>query len=504
MLRLLAIMLFSVLEVHAQWQTVNLADTTYFFEDAASDKLLKVIWVDSSKTVGSDTVFYFYKTMRDTAGYNTCLDTVGPSWMGTELLRKADGDELYYNRFGDSILICTNAALGQSWLLTHGRNGRDYVATISQMTTTMIDGVMDSTKIISIQAYANNVAVNDGYNAMVLEISKHHGWIRTLDMYAFPYVVSGPQLIGAFSNYAQYYRLPKSFNQLNLNKVDLSFKYAPGNEWIQYEIHNMMDDYTLTHDSIISFQTLSSNSAQVSFLREQCHVKNNPSSKSYSTNIITSIFYDSMPVALVANNAFPEYIGVNTSTLNPYSNSYTRWYIDTLCNKSRYLIKPKPLTAYTTFYWMGACYKINLSISGYNYNDSYYLPGFGQIYYRWEWGEHVGAPVHKQEISYPYMKLNNCTLGTKWIINDIADLNASAAAITFVPNPAKNYLRLSGDVSAMPVDVAIFNMDGKKVFSRQKVFVNDDIDISRLSAGVYFVSATSETNRNILKVVVTK
>ena len=124
---LLALMLvISGLNVQAQnWQTVLTNDTNFYsggwiisYSPMPDSNLIRTMWVDSSRAIAGDSVFYFYRGLRaDPPTYNSCIDTLVPSWLGPKVIRKPDGTELYFNSNGDTITFHTLAGIGTSWTL---------------------------------------------------------------------------------------------------------------------------------------------------------------------------------------------------------------------------------------------------------------------------------------------------------------------------------------------------------------------------------------------------
>ena len=175
--------------------------------------------------------------MRDTATQTgECLDTLASSWLGPRFVRKQTGTEYYFNSYSDTIEIRTNAHLGENWTLVKGVNGIIYKGTIVDVGITNVDSTVDSFKTIAIQADSNNVAVPSIYNSLILQISKAHGWLKTLDFYTFPnysYNYSMFAQLLSSSDTAQHTRLSRAFARLDLNFIDLGWKYKPGNEWIR-------------------------------------------------------------------------------------------------------------------------------------------------------------------------------------------------------------------------------------------------------------------------------
>jgi len=66
------------------------------------------------------------------------------------------------------------------------------------------------------------------------------------------------------------------------------------------------------------------------------------------------------------------------------------------------------------------------------------------------------------------------------------------------PNPANGFIQLNGDNIS---NVKIINQAGIAVFD-QKITAGDNIDISRIPAGIYFVTITSDKGISVEKLIV--
>lgn len=71
-------------------------------------------------------------------------------------------------------------------------------------------------------------------------------------------------------------------------------------------------------------------------------------------------------------------------------------------------------------------------------------------------------------------------------------VNIPAAVFDVFPNPTSNFLRVSGLEEYQLENYRIVNMDGKTVGSGQ--FSQDQIDVSRLAAGIYILVVSSDTH----------
>jgi hypothetical protein len=189
---------------------------------------LKGIKPDSVKTIGSDSIYYHYRTTTSPAITSTsCVNSRNPVWTGFITKRKSNGDYIFYNHTNDSIVIKTQMNTGNSWVyFTNPLNGNYLMATVSQKTfSPTYDTYSDTVKIISFQCFNSlNQPVYHYYNSQKMIIAKTQGLIRS----------------GAFLNFPNdtsiYHR---SYGKL-LRRMDL-FNYNIGDE-----IHTQTNCYNYT------------------------------------------------------------------------------------------------------------------------------------------------------------------------------------------------------------------------------------------------------------------
>jgi hypothetical protein len=150
---------------------------------------IQAVKIDSVVSLLSgDSVFYFYKQMQDTSYiYGECnLDMTAPCWLGTHALIRPDGENLFFNREGDTISIKTLAGLGDSWVFNRQE---DYYfrATLESIELSPEAGTNDSVKIISLQTFSNSGSpVPNWFNQKKICFSKNHGFTELYSFYNFP------------------------------------------------------------------------------------------------------------------------------------------------------------------------------------------------------------------------------------------------------------------------------------------------------------------------------
>ena len=235
-----------------------------------SNNYLRNIYITDSVIYPNGVQYNFYRSSR--LDKNEMIDTAtGPTWLGRLVYRKTNGDEIYLNKYLDTVLIKTKAGLNNTWLLGNDTsNTKSFMATVVSVDTLIIDGTLDSIKTISIQAYVGGIPDSSIYNYHSIVLSKNHGFIEILDLYAFPNFETA-EWIGSFNGLV-FPKLPYKHIRLDSTVIntpylnhDILYQYQPGNEWIMKIDSGLQVKYK--YDSIISVSILSANSIVVNSLR---------------------------------------------------------------------------------------------------------------------------------------------------------------------------------------------------------------------------------------------
>jgi hypothetical protein len=196
---------------------------------------LRVIYTDSIKTIGTDKYYYFYKTVKTPFPYmnnnNSCLDTFSASWMGKYSINKSNGDELYFNFNGDTILIRTQAVLNDTWKIAKDTNGIEIWVTFTQLNYSIIDSQQDTIKIITLQAYSSGLPIAHFYNNKQLKLSKNHGFLTAFEWDFFPYTQLPWYNSFIMKDTDVHIRLDKHFVDMDLNYINFQTMFNPGTYW---------------------------------------------------------------------------------------------------------------------------------------------------------------------------------------------------------------------------------------------------------------------------------
>ena len=433
--------------VAQNWKTVPQNDSFYFSGDNHN---LKVIWIDSASANAADSMFYFYKSIRADSPTG-CIDSMADTWLGASFLRSNDGAERYFNSFHDTILLHTNAGVGTSWLMAKGHgNNLEYHATVTQNGTQTIDGSVDSVKTISIQALQNGIPVNDWYNNKQLALSKHHGWLKALDLYRFPNSINVPYFFGASIDSQEHIRIDNTIKQINIADTQPHARYAPGNEWIRkrewgwFLTWGQLPATLFQHDSVISAQPIPGGLLVTLKTRK---IDFSSTSVPDTTYIHTDTIPDAS-VTLFRDTILPEFNwNLRDIHMNYYSTTNDVYYmrsfsVDTQCTTLLQISSDRLMQGS-----MGIIRDTQNCIRNPGWGLVYpadtrwsYLQGFGfnYEYYHWIGGS---GETSGDETTYPYIKLGNCIIGSKSALA-VNDEKKIKDIVKLFPVPAKDNIHI--------------------------------------------------------------
>ncbi|MBX2904532.1 MAG: T9SS type A sorting domain-containing protein [Taibaiella sp.] len=191
----------SILRAYAQNYKCFQPGAIHYFSN--SEGYLRGIRIDSVRTIGSDTVYYPFHTVR--GYYCEELDCDGGSWLGKKVIEQPNGDFLFDNIWQDTVLIKTRATLGDSWVFYDDTGDISYVATVINLDTATIYGTVDSIKVLTIAAYDHGLPnPSDPVNNFQIKISRNYGFLQVFDLMTFPYHYPG-SLSGVLSAFDYYF-----------------------------------------------------------------------------------------------------------------------------------------------------------------------------------------------------------------------------------------------------------------------------------------------------------
>jgi hypothetical protein len=155
---------------------------------------LRGIRIDSVKTFPDSTIYYPFHTERGPwiiglggAGF-VPVDTSGGSWLGKKVKQLNDGTFLFDNLWGDTVIIKTQASIGDSWTFCRDSSSLYYEASVTAIDTLTVLGFPDSVKKILIRATnGSGIVRTDPVDSSLIILSKNNGFVQVVDLYTFPF-----------------------------------------------------------------------------------------------------------------------------------------------------------------------------------------------------------------------------------------------------------------------------------------------------------------------------
>ena len=177
------------------YQNICTPGITFF---KSQDNYFKAFRRDSVQVQGgNDTIFYSYRTIRDSSATLGCRDTTNGDALGRKIWKQHDGWFWFFNMKNDTIKLNTQAALNDSWRYCSLPGNGHLQATVTAIMTDSVCGTTDMVKIITLQAKDpsnNNIA--SIFNRKKIKLSQHYGLSKIYDIYWTPIDTLNLILIG--------------------------------------------------------------------------------------------------------------------------------------------------------------------------------------------------------------------------------------------------------------------------------------------------------------------
>jgi hypothetical protein len=149
------------------------------------------IKTDTAFVSPDSVVCHLFRTPRGLYPYGSdstySLEPDGASWLGKRTVQYANGTFMTNNIWGDTVVIHTQANIGDTWIFYNDASQRKYVAEMIGIGYISL-GVPDTVKKILITAYDDSgIVYSDPCNFLQIQISKNHGFYKVFDLFTFPY-----------------------------------------------------------------------------------------------------------------------------------------------------------------------------------------------------------------------------------------------------------------------------------------------------------------------------
>jgi len=499
---ILALILLAHCSYAQNYQCLQPAVKRYFTN---ADSYLRGIRIDSVKTQGDSTIYYPYHTPR---GYYTStspsiLDSTGGSWLGKQVVQRADGTFLFDNLWQDTVVIKTQASLGDSWIFYHDTTTLYYQADLITVDTMTVLGSLDSVKKILITAHKpSGIVITDPVDSFEIILSKNNGFTQVFDLYTFPY--HGPD--STYSSGIDFYldlitttTSPRwtnaGFTILNLVNPTLKelyqwnigdvYEYSSCDGFLQYTYDACDPPTHYTLDTIISMDSIPP------------IIYYNYSGWEANLNIGSGYFVNPYPPGVYNYQTAAGDIGVGSTLL-----------IDTVLMPEEYN-QPTIYSIYpndTSYCITNTLY--SLTDNDYIRGNEYYPPFevfAGPSLYKCPLGLlssfrtsiDAGYLVKSDQLLYYNRGGTTCGTLKNPTPSSVTELSKNTTSITLSPNPAITELNIS---SSTPIQqLTIINYIGQAVYEAIPNSDKSEVNMANLPPGMYFVKINGSEVRKFIK-----
>ncbi|RYD52099.1 MAG: T9SS type A sorting domain-containing protein [Sphingobacteriales bacterium] len=509
------------------WSTIRETDTPYFlggtyaakapFHLGTSGRLIRRIQVDSVRQLTNERRLYFPTVLRS-------IDTSAPIWPGDPYGRHKsgwqgpfcrqliDGTDEFYNFRNDMIRIRTRAAVGTIWTLFKDTSGIEIRATLTAVGAVSLNGITDSFRQMTLQAYQNQLPVAHFHNGRTLEWTKLQGWAKTLDWFPFPYMDS--HFGQPFSWRAGVPEDTSTYDRLadtpDLSKgrtlADLQGLYKPGTILRIYtergSYGHYKEFYRYDQDSVLNIQ-ISGLRVIVQFWRSSCEFQLMPPTgpsrpgpywvtTPYPGTFYTDTFSADSGRIAKHNWILPDAVDTGVS-----GTSWNYLLTDSLCGRPQVCADLNFLYQAITpgLYWVG---RYQGSVSDYTQTAT----GLGRTR-SYHYSGSFDGPIRYLYSRLEYLRTDSCTYGTYL---DVPALSISQVGqnngITLYPNPANDFLQLTLPEAAGVVNVGLVNLQGTVVATQPVTQPTLSMPVGHLPVGVYFVRFSGKKPIKLCKLII--
>ncbi len=472
-----------------------------------SNGYLRGMRIDSVKTVGSTKYYYPFHTARGDYQSGAELDSNGGSWLGKEVIVQADGTFLFDNIWHDTIVLKTQANTGDAWILYNDTTQQYYTATVVSSDTLTVLGVTDSIKKIRINAYnAAGADTADDVDNFELILSKNHGFAQVFDLYTFPY--HGPDT--TYERWNDYYldyltgsiscsMLDISPNPSNAYFSLISFinpTYEQLYDWNPGDVfENKTFDWAYSTDGFFPYRyycdTITSKTTlpggtrydfkgwmATQHMPDPWPWHHNPSTN-YPYDTASTLNYFIVPNTLLIDTFImpeeknPEYFYYYFPLDNSFCIQSCKYGFETTGISNYVVYSPSCEGGGPSIY-----YKTGIGLLNYNIN----ILG--------------GSPPLMQDTTLLFYIKNTIPCGTYVVpspiysTENVADVNTEH--VTIYPNPASDEISITTTV-ARPYTISVMNLVGQVMMTKYSSIQKEQINISMLPDGLYYVSINYES-----------
>ena len=486
-------MLFTSLHSFAQnYQCLQSGVKHYFIN---GNGYLRGIRIDSVRSSGAITIYYPFHTPR--GPYNEfsglTLYNNGGSWLGKKVQQQDDGTFIFDSYWGDSVIIKTQAHVGDSWTFYQDTSNLYYRATVISTDTMTVLSSLDSIKRIMINAYiGSSIVTTDAVDSFVITLSKNHGFVEVFDLYTFPYHKPDSTFRAGLDFF-----LDRS--TCNYNNVDGGPVSSPNIAITLFKLVQFINPNDVELHSWSAGDIIQSTSSFGLYWGDGIfHLSDTIASETTGLHSVTYTI-DGTPFSCPGNTfstyPYPCTLVCNTGTITFYDSSYSLYDSSQMPEEhfgpGNYLFYFPNDTSYCSFgpLYLTTKQEYNVGLGSVLEMAKYKL-GIGKVYSVYEDGE----PTYEED-RMMFHKINGLACGDP-LPSAVPNI-VQEKQLQLYPNPTQNELTISSTTTITHITIA--NLIDQTLYNNEYNTPEVKVNVAGLSPGLYLIRINDTEVRKFVK-----
>jgi len=479
----LTLLFISTISFSQNWQTIKSIDTNYYKSNANGHDYILTSQIDSTDIINSDSIFYPFKTLRKlntpfTINGNNSSAIAGDSWLGHKIIIKPNGDNLFFNKIGDTILIKTLLNLNESYTFYTYPNGNTIEATVTSIQQKIIFGITDSIKTYQLSSLNPSFYLDN----QSFKIGKNTGFTQLIPIYSFPLQYPIDEIETPASN-SEYSIIGKENPRIGITKPTFYDVYnLEIGDILQYR-KDGGPIHTFYETEIISKSLFDIDS--VEYTIKSSHFYHSDGTSTQDPEFTSLVTLDTIVEKYKISNDYISDEIPEKMYFNHLSETSTLW-VDRVIQITHNIECGYKLTSHHSGYYNTLTQNDSLYYDnwhGETKNNSYISSAFS--YYKNCFDPQIGGCNYS--IGLISKNTTNYNCGTPFYLN--IDEQSSEKKLTFYPNPATTQITIHKEL----LNLKIYSNLGQLVLEANHP--NQIIDVSILSQGLYFIKGIDTKNR---------
>ncbi|MBN2613366.1 MAG: T9SS type A sorting domain-containing protein [Bacteroidales bacterium] len=448
------------------YQVVYSKRTLFLEDDYGRIKAVKIDSVEAAE----DSIFYPMRTIRH-INFD-CYSPYAPTWFGEKVIIKPDGYSLFFNQNNDTVIIKTDAVLGEKWLAYQLPDSLIIFAEIAANDAIDVLGITDSVKTISFKAYDKMMnPVTHQVNAKTLRVAENFGIIETFDFFRFP----------DFDENDYYYQ-GTNFKLAGMTNPDLGIQNLTWKQVYDFnigdEIHELYEYWqvwgvesteSITQKTIRKYLNKTDRGDTVYYEVELIRSR----TRRFNDNTTSSYLHDTLTSMVCCDTVFDRLPGASV-----FEEGFALIYYMGKCDISRRTKSKQSLYDYIVGNSGDSCWSWH-NCDG-CFPEYIYIEGLGGPYY---WCENWWM-LGEEENQLVYYKKGVQESGTPLIISEVKE-KSDELEFKIFPNPAKEIFYITTSSEYLPYTFEIYDITGKKLFTADIYDSEFRLNTAQYKGGIY-------------------